>query len=160
MALFLPLVNCMAADLEFELLILILGLWQLTNVDASNGLHYIDIDPSLCPVTNDLVLSFICLLLVAEDVYDLEEVSEEVVQLLFTKNLYCWTTFNSVVIWLHISLGWVVAIFVTRFIIHIRVVKELLVEALHQWWGIALLVIDLGVGCSLIFVVLLLFTRI
>ena len=49
----------MSSNLELEFLVLILGSWKFTDVNALDGLHHIHIDPSLLPVVDDFKLPLI-----------------------------------------------------------------------------------------------------
>ncbi len=78
----------MSSNLELEFLVLILGSWQFTDVNALDGLHHNHIDPSLLPVIDDFKLPLIRFLSGAEGVYDGEELCKEFVQALFIKCLH------------------------------------------------------------------------
>jgi hypothetical protein len=77
----------MSSNLELEFLVLILGSWQFTDVNALDGLHHIHIDPSLLPVVYDFKLPLIRFLSGAEGVYDGEELCKEFVQAPLIKRL-------------------------------------------------------------------------
>ena len=93
----------MSSNLELEFLVLILGSWQFTDVNALDGLHHIHIDPSLLPVVDDFKLPLIRFLSGAEGVYDGEELCKEFVQAPFIKCLHPRSRFiDSHIIRLHI----------------------------------------------------------